>query len=92
MIPSRYRCIFNDPPPKDSVPTCSQVGVLGPIAGFLGTLQAVEAIKYLINAGSLLINKILVVNGLDMDMKTINLQHNKDCPVCGEHPSITGLN
>lgn len=86
-----YRCIFEDLPPKDSVPTCSQAGVLGAVAGILGTIQAAEAIKYIIGKGELLTNRFLVFDALNMDFRTVKIKRNPGCPVCGKNPSITKL-
>lgn len=86
-----FRCVFPELPPKDAVPTCSQAGVLGAIAGTLGTLQATEAVKYLLGKGDLLTNKLLVMNTLKMDFRKVKIKRNPECPVCGEHPTITEL-
>lgn len=86
-----FRCIFPDLPPKDAVPTCSQAGVLGAIAGTLGTIQATEAVKYLLGKGTLLTNKLLVMNTLNMDFRKVNVKKNPKCPVCGDNPTITKL-
>ena len=86
-----YRCVFDSPPPPNVVPTCSQAGVLGSIAGMLGTIQATEVLKFLVNKGELLTNRILTFNALSMDFRTIRFERNANCPICGEHPSITGL-
>lgn len=85
------RCIFEGPPPKNTVPSCSQAGVLGSIAGMLGTIQATEALKYLIGKGKLLTNRMLIFNALEMDFRTVNFSWNKDCPICGDSPRITKL-
>ncbi len=86
-----YRCVFNSPPPKDAVPSCSQAGVLGSIAGILGTIQATEALKYIIGIGDLLTNRILIFDALDMNFRTVDLKRNMDCPVCGGKPTIKEL-
>ncbi len=86
-----YRCAFNAPPPKDAVPTCSQAGVLGAIAGMLGTIQAAEVLKYFTKAGELLENKLLMFDALTMNFRTAKLRKNKKCPVCGENPTVTEL-
>ncbi len=86
-----YRCVFNAPPPPDLVPTCSQAGVLGAIAGMLGTVQAAEALKFLTGAGKLLNNKLLTFDALNMDFRTVNIRKNVNCPICGSHPTITEL-
>jgi adenylyltransferase/sulfurtransferase len=86
-----YRCIFHAPPPANAVPTCSQAGVLGSIAGMLGTIQATEALKFFIGKGKLLTNRLLTFNALDMEFRTVKFKHNSSCPICGDNPSITGL-
>ena len=86
-----YRCIFHAPPPANAVPTCSQAGVLGAIAGISGTIQATEVLKYLTGVGDLLTNRLLTFNAKKMEFRTINVKHNHKCPVCGDHPTITEL-
>jgi molybdopterin/thiamine biosynthesis adenylyltransferase len=86
-----YRCLFHSPPPPDSVPTCSQAGVLGAIAGMLGTIQAAEVLKYLTGTGELLTNKLLSFNAKTMEFRTIKTKRSDKCPVCGSHPAITQL-
>ena len=85
-----YRCVFKNPPPKDAVPTCKQAGVIGAMGGVIGSLQAMEAIKYLLGVGDLLTGKLLTYDALTMEFHTVKLpKHVKDCAVCGEHPTIT---
>jgi thiazole biosynthesis adenylyltransferase ThiF len=86
-----YRCVFKDPPPKDAVPTCKQAGVIGAMGGVIGSLQAMEAVKYIIGQGELLTGKLLTYDALKMDFRTIKLPKVCDCAVCGEHPTITKL-
>jgi len=86
-----YRCLFHSPPPPDAVPTCSQAGVLGAIAGMLGTIQAAEVLKYLTGVGDLLTNRLLTFNAKTMEFRTINTKPTETCPVCGKHPTVTGL-
>lgn len=86
-----YRCSFRRPPPPDAVPTCSQAGVLGAIAGMLGTIQTAEALKYITGAGSLLTDSLLTFNAKTMEFRKIRLRRQKDCPLCGETPTITEL-
>ena len=86
-----YRCSFRSPPPPDAVPTCSQAGVLGAIAGMLGTIQATEALKYITGVGQLLTNALLSFDAKTMDFRKITLQRQQDCPVCGRVPLITEL-
>ncbi|MHB8111466.1 MAG: HesA/MoeB/ThiF family protein [Syntrophorhabdaceae bacterium] len=86
-----YRCVFISPPPVGAVPTCSQAGILGAIAGTIGTIQAVEALKFLLNIGNLLSGHLLVHDALTMDFRKIPVKKNPVCPVCGEHPTVTSL-
>lgn len=86
-----YRCLFTKPPPKGAVPTCSQAGVLGAIAGMLGTMQAAEALKYFIGKGTLLTNRLLIFDALNMNFRTVKVKKNPECPICGENPSIKEL-
>ena len=83
-----YRCVFKNPPPKDAVPTCKQAGVIGAMGGVIGSLQAMEAIKYLIGKGDLLTGKLLTYDALKMEFRKINLKKDCNCAVCGEHPTI----
>ena len=86
-----YRCVFSEPPPKNAIPNCAQAGVLGSIAGILGTIQATEALKYFIGKGDLLINRLLIFDALDMDFRTVTLEKNKNCAICSQNPTITKL-
>lgn len=86
-----YRCVFNSPPPKDAVPTCSQAGVLGAIAGMLGTIQAAEAIKYVTRIGDLLTDRLLIFDAKKMSFRNAKFSKNKKCRICGENPEITEL-
>lgn len=84
-----YRCIFEEIPPAGTVGNCVQLGVMGAMVGIIGTIQAMEALKYLLGIGELLTGKLLTVDGLTMNFRKVNFrQGRKDCPVCGEHPSI----
>lgn len=86
-----YRCVFGGPPPAGAVPTCSQAGVLGAVAGVIGSLQATEALKYLLGTGELLTNRMLVFDALGMRFREVQFKHNPKCPICGDNPSITEL-
>lgn len=86
-----YRCVFSAPPPPGAVPSCSQAGVLGVLAGVVGCIQATEAIKFLLKIGDLLTNRLLVYNALKMKFRDVPVRRNRQCSLCGEHPSITGL-
>ncbi|MFT4071521.1 MAG: HesA/MoeB/ThiF family protein [Dysgonamonadaceae bacterium] len=86
-----YRCVFHSPPPPNAVPTCSQAGVLGAIAGMLGTIQAAEVLKFLTGTGELLTDRLLTFNAKTMNFRNVRLKKNSKCPVCGDHPTITEL-
>lgn len=86
-----YRCVFKNPPPPDAVPTCKQAGVLGVMGGIIGTIQATEAIKYILGVGDLLTGQLLTYDAIKMEFRKVKLPQNKDCQVCGETPTITEL-
>ena len=86
-----FRCVFPEPPPPGLVPSCSQAGVLGVVAGVIGTLQATEILKYIIGVGELLTNRLLIVDAMDMVFREVEIDKRPDCPVCGEEPQITTL-
>lgn len=86
-----YRCVFPKMPPKDAVPTCRQAGVLGVMGGVIGTIQATEALKYILDIGELLTGFLLTYDALTMNFRKIKISKNKNCAVCGENPSITEL-
>ncbi len=86
-----YRCVFKNQPPPGAVPTCAQAGVLGAMAGTLGTLQATEAVKYLLGAGELLENRLLVYDSLRMRMRTISVKRDPRWAPGTPHPDIVEL-
>lgn len=86
-----YRCVFTAPPPKGAVPTCSEGGILGAVAGMLGTIQAAEALKFLTGAGSLLTNALLSFDAKEMNFRKVQFKRNRRCAVCGESPTINVL-
>jgi len=86
-----YRCIFHSPPPAGVVPSCSEAGVLGALAGVIGLLQATEAMKFLLGIGDLLTNTLLVYNALEMGFYKVKVNRNPECPLCGSNPEITEL-
>ena len=94
ILPSRsacYRCVFPSPPPPGRVPTCSQAGVLGAVAGILGTIQATECLKFITKTGTLLADSLLTFDTKSMVFRTIALRRNGKCAVCGDNPSIREL-
>ncbi len=86
-----YRCLFPEPPPPGLVPSCAEGGVLGILPGTIGTMQATEAIKLILGIGKPLIGRMMLYDALEMTFDTIKLRKNPNCPVCGEHPTITKL-
>ncbi len=86
-----YRCVFIGPPAKGAVPSCSQAGILGAVAGMLGTIQAAEALRYLIGKGELLVNRLLIFDALNMKFRETAVKRNPRCPLCAEHSSIKEL-
>lgn len=86
-----YRCLFPAPPPPGEVPSCAEGGVLGVLPGVIGTMQATEAIKLITGAGEPLIGRLLLYDALEMRTREMKLRKRPDCPICGNHPSITAL-
>ncbi|KAF0094987.1 MAG: adenylyltransferase and sulfurtransferase [Puniceicoccaceae bacterium 5H] len=86
-----YRCLFPEMPAPGEVPNCDEAGVFGALCGVVGSFQALEAIKYLTGAGEPLRGRLLAIDALSLRVRTINLKKHADCPVCGAHPTITGL-
>ncbi|HET6776405.1 MAG TPA: molybdopterin-synthase adenylyltransferase MoeB [Actinomycetota bacterium] len=86
-----YRCLFPEPPPPGTVPSCAEGGVFGVLPGIVGSIQAVEAIKLITGVGEPLVGRLLLFNALDMEFTTVKLRWDPGCPVCGEHPTVTEL-
>jgi molybdopterin/thiamine biosynthesis adenylyltransferase len=86
-----YRCVFHAPPPPGAVPTCSQAGILGAVAGMLGTIQAVEALKFIVGTGQLLTNTLLSFDAKTLEFRKTHFKRNPKCAVCGEQPTIQEL-
>ncbi len=86
-----YRCMFPDPPPPGLVPSCAEGGVLGILPGVVGTIQATEAVKTILGAGETLIGRFLLFDALKMRFRELKVRKDADCPVCGDHPTVTEL-
>ena len=80
-----YRCLFREPPPPGMVPSCAEGGVLGVLPGLVGTIQATEVLKLLLGAGTPLIGRLLLVDALRMQFRTLALRKDPECPACGTH-------
>jgi sulfur-carrier protein adenylyltransferase/sulfurtransferase len=86
-----YRCLYPEPPPPGLVPSCAEGGVLGILPGLVGVIQATEVIKLILGNGSPLIGRLLLVDALNMRFRELKLRKNRDCPVCGDHPTVREL-
>lgn len=86
-----YRCLFPSPPPPGSVPSCAEAGIIGALAGHMGTLQALEAIKVILGIGESLAGRMVVFDALEGRYRQLRFRRNPDCPVCGDRPTITQL-
>ncbi|MCC8023647.1 MAG: molybdopterin-synthase adenylyltransferase MoeB [Clostridiales bacterium] len=86
-----YRCVFKTMPPKDAIPTCRQAGVIGAVGGVIGSLQAMEAVKFITGAGELLPGSLLPYDALTMEFRKVRLPRDGRCAVCGEEATITEL-
>ncbi len=86
-----YRCIFPEPPPREVLSPCSRAGVLGVLPGVIGTMQATEALKYLLGIGELLTGRLLIYDALAMSFRTVQVRRNPRCPICGNNPVISEL-
>jgi len=86
-----YRCLYPEPPPPGLVPSCAEGGVLGILPGLVGVIQATEVIKLILGIGDPLIGRLLLVDALGMNFRTLKLRKNPDCPACGTHPTVTEL-
>ena len=94
IIPGKgpcYRCLFAEPPPPGAMPSCQEAGILGAVAGVIGVIQASEVLKFILGIGELLVGRLLVFNALDSSFRTVKVRKNKDCPICGENPTIKKL-
>jgi adenylyltransferase/sulfurtransferase len=86
-----YRCLHPEPPAAGLVPSCAEAGVLGVLPGVVGTIQATEAIKWILGVGEPLVGRLLLYDASRMRFRTITLPKDPDCPICGTRPSISDL-
>jgi sulfur-carrier protein adenylyltransferase/sulfurtransferase len=86
-----YRCLFPQPPPPGTVPSCAEGGVFGVLPGIVGCIQATEAIKLVAGIGEPLIGRLLLFDALVMEFTTVNIRWDPECPVCGKKPTVTQL-
>jgi molybdopterin/thiamine biosynthesis adenylyltransferase/molybdopterin converting factor small subunit len=86
-----YRCLYPEPPPPGLVPSCAEGGVLGILPGTVGLIQATETVKLILGIGEPLIGRLVLYDALGMRFRELKLRRNPECPVCGDHPTITKL-
>jgi adenylyltransferase/sulfurtransferase len=86
-----YRCLFAEPPPADLVPRCDEAGILGALAGVMGSLQATEVLKELLGLGDSLAGRMLIYDALGPAFHTIKIPHDPTCALCGDTPTITEI-
>jgi adenylyltransferase/sulfurtransferase len=86
-----YRCLFPEPPPPEAAPTCSETGVLGAVAGVMGTLQALEVMKEILSIGETMAGRLLIYDGLGGQFRTVKVSPDPACRLCGAAPAIRDL-
>src|SRR6266849_411059 len=86
-----YRCLYSEPPPPGLVPSCAEGGVLGVLPGIVGAIQATEALKIILGAPDIMVNRLLLFDAWRMRFRELKLRKNPDCPVCGDNPTIKEL-
>src|ERR1700737_422558 len=86
-----YRCLFPSPPPPGAVPSCAEAGVLGAMCGVIGTIQAVETIKLILDLGDPLVNRLMLFDSLSMEFREVKIPRDPSCPLCGDNPTIHEL-
>jgi adenylyltransferase/sulfurtransferase len=86
-----YRCLFPEPPPPGEVPSCAEAGVLGMLPGLVGSIQATETVKLILDVGTSLASRLLLIDALDMEFRTVKIRRNSECPLCGDNPTVTEL-
>jgi sulfur-carrier protein adenylyltransferase/sulfurtransferase len=86
-----YRCLYPEPPPAEMAPSCAEAGVLGVLPGLIGVIEALEAIKLILQKGDSLVGRLLTFNTLTMEINTLKLRRDPNCPMCGDKPTIKDL-
>lgn len=86
-----YRCLFQEPPPPGLVPTCAEAGILGAVPGIIGSIQALETLKWILGCGDSLAGRLLLFDGLESSFRYLRLYKDPQCPVCGAEPTVTQL-
>jgi len=86
-----YRCLYPEPPPPGLVPSCAEGGVLGILPGVIGLIQATETVKLILGIGEPLVGRLMLYDALNMKFRELKLRKNPECPVCGDHRTVTKL-
>lgn len=86
-----YRCLYSEIPPAGMIPSCEEAGILGAVAGIIGTTQAVETLKEILQIGQTLVGRLLIFNALTMSVMEVKVKRDPKCPLCGESPRIKDL-
>ena len=86
-----YRCLYPEPPPAEMAPSCAEAGVLGVLPGLIGVIEALEAVKLILGKGETLVGRLLHFNTLTMEINTLKLRRDPNCPMCGDNPTIKEL-
>ncbi len=86
-----YRCLYPDPPPPGTVPSCQEAGVLGVLPGLIGVVQAVETLKLILGVGETLVGRLLLYDALQVRFREMKLRRDPECPICGDNPTIKEL-
>ena len=86
-----YRCIFREPPPAGLIPSCAEGGILGSVAGTMGSLQSTEVIKEILSIGESMSGSLIIYDALTSALRNVNVKPDPECPLCGENPTIKNV-
>ena len=86
-----YRCLFPEPPPPGTVPSCQEAGILGAVAGIIGLIQANEALKEILGIGQSMSGRFLLFDALGLSLQEVKIERNPNCPLCSEKAHIKDL-
>lgn len=86
-----YRCLYPEPPPPGTAPSCAEAGVLGILPGIIGVVQAIETIKLILGIGQPLVGRLLTFDALQMSFRPLNIRRDPECPLCGDNPTVKEL-
>ena len=86
-----YRCLYPAPPPPGMVPSCAEAGVLGAMCATIGSIQATEVLKLVLEVGEPLVNRLLLYDALALEFRMVKVRRDPECPLCGDNPTVTEL-